>query len=176
MRIFRASSVRAGTVDSIAAMEDELLGDPRLTIVGLFVEATGSLLTRLGTVHAAHGFAGTDFDTLIRLARSPDRRLRMSELAAQVSLSTSGITRIVDRLESQGLIRRELCAGDRRATWAVLTEEGDARLRAELPQLIDAIQENLVDPLTGPQLEGLVHGLRALRDALHPAAEAGARG
>jgi DNA-binding MarR family transcriptional regulator len=155
-------------------MEDELLGDPRLTIVGLFVEAAGSLLTRLGSVHAANGLAGTDFDTLIRLARSPDRRLRMSELAAQVSLSTSGITRIVDRLEQQGLVRRELCAGDRRATFAVLTDEGDARLRAELPSLIDAIQQNLVDPLTGPQLEGLVLGLRALRDALHPAATAGA--
>lgn len=99
--------------------EDELLADPRLTIVGLFVEAVGGLLTRLGSVHAAHGFAGS-------------------------------ITRIVDRLESQGLIRREMCAGDRRATWAVLTDEGDARLRAELPQLIDAIQECLVDPLTGP--------------------------
>jgi MarR family 2-MHQ and catechol resistance regulon transcriptional repressor len=156
-------------------MEDELLADPRLTIVGLFVEAAGGLLTRLGSVHAAHGFAGSDFDTLIRLARSPDRRLRMSDLAAQVSLSTSGITRIVDRLESQGLIRREMCVGDRRATWAVLTDEGDARLRAELPQLIDAIQECLVDPLTGPQLEGLVHGLCALRDALHPTAEASAR-
>ena len=53
-----------------------------------------------------------------------------------------------------------LCVGDRRATWAVLTDEGNPRLR---------------DPLTGPQLEGLVHGLRALRDALHPTAESGAR-
>lgn len=156
-------------------MDDELLDDPRLTMVGLFVEATTSLLAKLGAVHAANGLAGTDFDTLIRLARSEGRRLRMSDLAAQVSLSTSGITRIVDRLEGQGLVRRETSPDDRRGTWAVLTDEGDMRLRAELPQLVDAIQVNLVGSLTGDQLDGLIAGLRALRDALHPAAQAGAR-
>lgn len=153
---------------------DELLDDPRLTMAGLFVEAASRMLAKMGAVHAANGLAGTDFDTLIRLARSPGLRLRMSDLAVQVSLSTSGITRIVDRLEGQGLVRRETSPDDRRGTWTVLTDEGDMRLRAELPQLIDAIQVNLVDSLTADQLDGLIAGLRALRDAPHPAAQAGA--
>ena len=87
-------------------VRDDLIDDPRLTIVGLFVEAYGGLISELGAVHAAHGLVGTDFDALLRLARSPGRRLRMSDLAAQTRLSTSGITRIVDRLERRGLVRR----------------------------------------------------------------------
>ena len=49
----------------------------------------------------------TDFDVLIRLARSPGQQLRMTDLATQTALSTSGITRVVDRLEKRGLVRRE---------------------------------------------------------------------
>lgn len=153
-------------------MDDELFEDPRLTAVGLFIEAYGGLITELGAVHAAHGLAGTDFDTLLRLARSPQRRLRMSDLAAQTALSTSGITRIVDRLERQKLVRRDLSADDRRGCSAVLTEDGYRRLAADLPPLLDTIQRRFVDPLTSDQLNGLTDSLRVLRDALRPSATA----
>ncbi|MBA3281581.1 MAG: MarR family transcriptional regulator [Acidimicrobiia bacterium] len=153
-------------------MDDEPFEDPRLTAVGLFIEAYGGLIAELSAVHAAHGLAGTDFDTLLRLARSPERRLRMSDLAAQTALSTSGITRIVDRLERQKLVRREPSTVDRRGCSAVLTEDGYERLAADLPALLDTIQHRLVDPLTPDQLNGLTDALRTLRDAVRPAAAA----
>jgi DNA-binding MarR family transcriptional regulator len=149
---------------------DNPLDDPRLTMAGLFIETCGGLTAQLGAVHTAHGLAGTDFDVLIRLARSPDYRLRMSDLAAQTDLSTSGITRIVDRLEHRGLIRRDSEPGDRRGCAAVLTHQGHQALAADLPPLLDAIQRCLIDPLTPTQLQGVTDGLRILRDALRPAA------
>jgi DNA-binding MarR family transcriptional regulator len=151
-------------------MDDHPLDDPRLTMAGLFIETCGGLTAQLGVVHAAHGLAGTDFDVLIRLARSPDCRLRMSDLAAQTDLSTSGITRIVDRLERRGLIRRDSEPGDRRGCAAVLTDQGHQALTADLPRLLGAIQRCLIDPLTPTQLQGVTDGLRILRDALRPAA------
>lgn len=151
-------------------MADDPFGDSRLTTAGLFIEAYGGLTAQLGAVHAAHGLAGTDFDVLVRLARSPSCRLRMSDLAAQTDLSTSGITRIVDRLERRGLIRRDLPPEDRRGCAAVLTDQGHEALADDLPPLLDAIQRWLIDPLTPAQLEGLSDGLRVLRDALRPAA------
>lgn len=153
-------------------MQDELFEDPRLTPVGLFIEACGGLIAELSVVHAAHGLAGTDFDTLLRLARSPERRLRMSDLADQTALSTSGITRIVDRLERQQLVRREPSQTDRRGCSAVLTQNGYQRLAADLPPLLDTIQRRFIDPLTPDQLNRLTDALRTLRDALRPAAAA----
>jgi len=149
---------------------DHPLDDPRLTMAGLFIETCGGLTAQLGAVHAEHGLAGTDFDVVIRLARSPEGRLRMSDLAAQTDLSTSGITRIVDRLEHRRLIRRDPEPGDRRGCAAVLTDQGHQALAADLPPLLDTIQRCLIDPLTPTQLKGVTDGLRILRDALRPAA------
>ena len=144
--------------------------DPRLTLAGLLIEAHAGVIAELGAVHAAHGLAGTDFDALIRLARSPGRRLRMCDLAAQMALSNSGITRIVDRLERRQLVRREVPPGDRRSFQVALTSAGHDLLRADVPPLLDAIQRSLIDPLTPHQLSALTDGLRAVRDAVRPAA------
>jgi DNA-binding MarR family transcriptional regulator len=148
--------------------------DPRLTAAGLLIEVYGGFTARLDTVHAAHGLSGNDFDVLIRLARSPGHRLRMSDLAAQTALSTSGITRIVDRLERRGLLARQGSADDRRSSLAVLTDTGLAHLTADLPDLLATIDTSLVDLLTPKQLNQLLATLRILRDALRPNATAGA--
>src|SRR5512134_354933 len=107
--------------------------DPRLTAMGLLAEVTVGLDSVLSPQLAAHGLSAVEFEVLLRLGRSPGRRLRMSDLAAQTSLSTSGVTRVVDRLERDGLVRREACPSDRRGFFAVLTEEGATRLSAVLP-------------------------------------------
>ena len=73
------------------------------------------------------------FEVLIRLARSPEHRLRMTDLAAQTILSPSGLTRAVDRLVEAGLVEREACPTDRRSTYAVLTPEGERRVLKALP-------------------------------------------
>ena len=67
--------------------------DPRITAVGLFAEAYTGLAARLAAQVTEHGLALIEFEVLMRLARSPQRQLRMSDLAAQTQLTTSGITR-----------------------------------------------------------------------------------
>lgn len=147
--------------------------DPRLTAMGLLIEVCGGLTARLDPVHARHGLSGKDFDTLIRLARSPEQRLRMSDLAAQTSLSTSGATRVVDRLERQGLVRRQSVPGDRRSSYARLTDTGASRLRADVPGVLDTVERWFTGVLGPQQLEALLAGLHTVRETVRPGAAAG---
>jgi DNA-binding MarR family transcriptional regulator len=78
---------------------------------------------------AGHGLSLADFDVLDRLRAAPGGRLRMSELAAAVLLSRSGLTRLVDRLQREGLVCRQSCTSDARGTYTVVTETGLRRLR-----------------------------------------------
>lgn len=64
------------------------------------------------------------YDVLWALKETPDQRLRLSELADAVLLSRSNLTRLLDRLEKAGLLKREACPSDRRGTFAVLTPAG----------------------------------------------------
>lgn len=148
--------------------------DPRLTAMGLLIEVYEGVTAQLDPIHARHGLSGNDFDTLIRLARSSGSRLRMTDLATQTSLSTSGITRIVDRLERQNLVRREACPSDRRSSYAVLTDEGERRLRAVLPPLLKEIDASFTGVLGKKRLDALTDALGVVRDAVRPGALAGA--
>ncbi|HEX6500989.1 MAG TPA: MarR family transcriptional regulator [Micromonosporaceae bacterium] len=152
----------------------ELFDDPRITAVGLFAEAYGGLVARFTAQIAEHKLSIVEFEVLLRLARSPESRLRMTDLAAQTSLTTSGITRVVDRLERDGLVRRDACPTDRRISYAVVTEAGRARLDAVLPGHLEVIDRWLTGLLSKEQLEALLSALRVVRDAVRPWATAGA--
>jgi DNA-binding MarR family transcriptional regulator len=78
---------------------------------------------------ADHGLTISDFEVLFRLARAPDRRMRRVDLAEQVVLTASGITRLLDGLERSGLVVRDSCSTDRRVVYAVLTDAGLAKIR-----------------------------------------------
>jgi DNA-binding MarR family transcriptional regulator len=143
--------------------------DERITAMGLFVEAYTGLITRLSAQLAEHGLQLIEFEVLLRLARSPDQRLRMTELAGQVALTTSGITRVVDRLERDELVRREACPSDRRGAWAVLTETGMARITAALPGHLDQVEQHFTGRFPPDELARFVGRLRDIRDDLHPA-------
>jgi DNA-binding MarR family transcriptional regulator len=71
-----------------------------------------------------HGLPLSSYEVLLFLADAPEGRLRMSELADGVLLSRSGLTRLVDRMERQGLLRRERCDDDARGYHALITDEG----------------------------------------------------
>ncbi|MGH3783332.1 MAG: MarR family winged helix-turn-helix transcriptional regulator [Pseudonocardiaceae bacterium] len=157
-------------------MARDVFEDRRLTAMGLFIEVYEGLTAQLDLVHGQRGLSGTDFDTLIRLARSPEHRLRMSDLAAQTALSTSGITRIVDRLERRGLVRRQACSTDRRSSLAVLTETGSDLLVAHVPAVIDAIERWFTGTLAPDHLTALLDALRTVRSHVRPEATAGSQG
>jgi DNA-binding MarR family transcriptional regulator len=78
---------------------------------------------------AEHDLTLSDFEVLLRLSRAPDRRMRRVDLADQVLLSASGVTRLLDGLERQGYVERAACSSDRRVVYAVLTDAGLERLR-----------------------------------------------
>jgi DNA-binding MarR family transcriptional regulator len=147
--------------------------DPRLTAFGLFAEAFVGLTNRFAAQFEQHRLSAVEFEVLMRLARSPGRRLRMTDLAGQTSLSTSGVTRVVDRMDRDGLVRREACASDRRSSYAVITDTGMTRLEEVLPGHLELLQQWFIGQLTPVQLDQMLASLRTLRDAVNPCATAG---
>jgi DNA-binding MarR family transcriptional regulator len=154
-------------------VQEELVSDERLTAIGLFAEAYVGLTARFAAQLAEHRLAAVEFEVLIRLVRSPQGQLRMTDLSAQTSLTTSGITRVVDRLERDGLVRRQACPSDRRSWYAVITASGRKRLDAVLPGHLALIEEWFIGQLDPEQLDALLCALRTVRDAVHPQATAG---
>ena len=151
----------------------EVFDDPRLTAMGLLAETFAGLQAKIMPTLAGAGLSVTDFDVLLRLARSPGQRLRMTDLATQASLSTSGITRVVDRLENRGLAVRETCPSDRRGSFAVLTGEGGRLLAGVVQAHVRDIDRWFTGLLDQGQLDALLGALRILRDAVRPGATAG---
>lgn len=148
--------------------------DERFTAVGLLSEAYAGLTARFAADFERHGVSAIEFEVLMRLARSPGNRLRMTDLAAQTTLSTSGVTRVVDRMERSGLVVRQACPTDRRSSYATVTGAGLAKLDEILPGHLQLIDRWFIGQLTSEQLDALLAGLRILRDAVNPCATAGA--
>lgn len=79
------------------------------------------------------------YDVLLMLSYAPNHRLRMGELYEAVTLSRSGLTRLIDRLEKEGWVKREVCPNDRRSFEAILTDAGEAERERSWPLYADAI-------------------------------------
>jgi DNA-binding MarR family transcriptional regulator len=77
---------------------------------------------------ACHGLPLSSYEVLRSLSKMPAGRMRMAELAEHVLLSRSGMTRLIDRLEREGLVSRSTCDKDGRGCYAVLTEHGRAKV------------------------------------------------
>jgi DNA-binding MarR family transcriptional regulator len=105
--------------------------DARLAPWRAFLTAHALVSRRLDDdLRAEHGMTLAEYGALLRLAEASGRRLRMNQLADGISLSRSGVTRLIDRLVADGLVDRSQCSSDGRGAEAVLTDEGLARLRA----------------------------------------------
>lgn len=102
------------------------------------------------------------YDALLRLARAPDRALRMSELADRVMLSPSGLTRLVDRLVAKGLVERRVDPSDGRVALASLTDEGLRHLRRAARTHLRGIREHFTRRLNRTQLETVASGLETI--------------
>ena len=109
----------------------------------------------------------TWYDVLVQLHEAPENRLRMQELAAAVVLSKSGLTRLIDRMERAGLVRRSQCPTDRRGTFAELTDEGYAQLRAAAPTHLVGVERHFTAHLSADDAEVLARVLGAIAAAAH---------
>ena len=93
---------------------------------------------------AAHGLSLSAFEVLWRLAATEQGRLRMTELADLVLLSPSGLSRLVDRLEGEGMIERVACPTDGRAVNATITAAGRARLSASEARHVEGVRRHFL--------------------------------
>jgi DNA-binding MarR family transcriptional regulator len=104
---------------------------------------------------SSHGLPLTSYEVLLFLADSPEGRLRMSELADSVLLSRSGLTRLVDRLERQDLLRRESCPSDRRGSYAVITQRGRALFDRARVTHLDGVRRRFLSHLSEDEVVAL---------------------
>jgi DNA-binding MarR family transcriptional regulator len=95
----------------------------------------------------AHGLTLSDYDVLVQLARAPSQRLRNIELAKAIVLTRSGVTRLVDGLERDGLVTRVSCPSDKRGTLVELTAEGMRRLREAAETHLDGVRELFLEKI-----------------------------
>jgi len=102
----------------------------------------------------------------LQLRNSDDGRLKMSQMADAIVHSTGGTTRLVDRLQEAGFVRREHCKSDRRAIYVAITDAGTAKLDEALAVHMHYLDENLAARLSDAeraQLTGLLTKLNAPR-------------
>lgn len=140
-----------------------VLSARELSVWRMFLRAHASIIRRLEhDLVAEHGLPLASYDVLLQLAESPQRRLRMTDLADRVLLSRSGLTRLVDRLAAEGLVQRESCPSDARGTFTVLTEAGLDRLRETAPTHLSGVEAYVTSRLAPAELDQLGLLLRKL--------------
>lgn len=105
----------------------------------------------------------TWYDVLVALWEAPAHRLRLHELADRVVLSRSGLTRLVDRLETAGLLRREPCPDDRRGAYAVLTPAGKLTLHRTWPAYARGIAAHFARHLSDDEARVIAGALGRVR-------------
>lgn len=109
------------------------------------------------------------YDVLWELEKAPDGRLRMRELAQRVVITRSNLTRLIDRLETAGVIAREACPDDRRGAYAVLNAAGRAMRKKMWPVYSQQIDVLFASHLTAPEAKQLATSLRKLLAPLQEA-------
>jgi DNA-binding MarR family transcriptional regulator len=121
-----------------------------------FLRAHALLVRELDCeLEEAHGLPLVSYDLLVRLEKAPDHKMRMRELADQLMLSRSGLTRLVDRLVRDELIRRSTCSADARGAYAVLTPKGKRALQAARPLHLDGVRRRFLDHFEEQELAQL---------------------
>jgi DNA-binding MarR family transcriptional regulator len=104
---------------------------------------------------AAHSISLPEYAVLLSLVEAPEHRLRMTELADLVLLSRSGLTRLVDRMQADGLVDRFRCPSDARGMHAVLTDRGYQRLKECSGTHLRGVREHVTGQLTDEEIDQL---------------------
>ena len=121
-----------------------------------FLRVHSALVKELDAeLDAQHGIPLSSYEVLIALADAPEQKLRMAELADHALLSRSGMTRLVDRLQKEGLIERTRCECDARGAYAQLTEKGRRALAEARPSHLAGVRRRFLGQLADEELEVL---------------------
>ena len=115
-----------------------------------FLNGVARINERLEAELRPFGLDLGEYEILVHLSESPDRSLRMSDLAGRVRQSRSRLTHTVARMESKGLVTRVACPSDRRGVIAAMTTHGHQLLVQAAPAHVESVRRVLVDPV-GPE-------------------------
>lgn len=118
-----------------------------------------------GELLQSQGLSLTEYSVLINLSEEPGRSMRMSELANDVSISVSGLTRVIERLSRQGLVERVKADTDGRGQLAVLTPAGFARLEQAYPTHLAGVRKHVMDHLAGLDLPAFAEAMSGIAAA-----------
>jgi DNA-binding MarR family transcriptional regulator len=121
---------------------------------------------------AEHGLTINDYEALLHLSQAEDGQMRRVDLAGLLLLTASGVTRLLDGLETAGLVERASCPSDRRVTYAVLTEAGRTRLRQASVSHVAGVRAFFESRYSGEELEQLADVLGRLPGASDSSHEA----
>ncbi len=126
----------------------DLLNDEELAAWRAFLRAHSTMLRRISRdLDEAELPPLAWYDVLAALSDAPEQQLRQVELAERVLLSTSGLSRLLDRIEKQGLARRTSCDTDRRSFYIQLTDDGAAMLEEMWPVYARGIADDFLPAL-----------------------------
>jgi DNA-binding MarR family transcriptional regulator len=135
-----------------------------------YLDTTAALHIALEADLAPHRLTLGDYEVLVRLSEAPGQQLRMCDLAAQLRLSPSGLTRRLDGLVTGKLVRREPSSCDRRVMLATITELGLQTLVAAAPGHVDSVRARFLDHLTPTEIKVLANVFGKLRTSLESSA------
>jgi DNA-binding MarR family transcriptional regulator len=128
--------------------DQRLINDEQLRTWRAFLRAHSTMLRRISLDLEEAGLPPlTWYDVLATLRDAPDRRLRQVEIAERVLLSNSGLSRLVDRIEAKGLVKRVQCPDDRRSLNVELTDEGQDMLNRMWPVYARGIADDFLPAL-----------------------------
>jgi DNA-binding MarR family transcriptional regulator len=134
---------------SSQVLSAQVTADPTLGPWIRFLRAHAALTRQLSTrLESEHGLTLSDFDVLAQLYFSPEHALRRIDIARQVLLTASGITRLLERLERAGWVAKRNCETDARVTYAVLTEDGLRKFEAARASHVADLEELFASRLT----------------------------
>ncbi len=121
-----------------------------------FLIGSTALMERLDRdLRERHDLSLTEYEVLVRLSESPERSLRMAELANSVQNSRSRMTHTVARMESAGFVERRSCPSDKRGVLAVLTDAGFHKLVSVAPDHVESVRGALIDVIAPDDLQTL---------------------
>ncbi|MBV8979703.1 MAG: MarR family transcriptional regulator [Acidimicrobiia bacterium] len=151
----------------------EKLDERRTAAWRAFLASHAALVGRLGEeLQEEKGLPLPWYEVLLWLGQAPEGRLRMGELAGSLLLTPSGVTRLVDRMEADGLVKREQCPSDRRGWNAVITAAGRSRLRSAAPVHLRGIEQHFGRHLSDDEADVLADVLSRVLQDVHPDAAA----
>jgi len=143
----------------------EAADDTRIRDFGVLLSAAARLERLLGrAIEREYGITHVMFEVLLRLAAAAEHRLPIRDIATNLTLTSGGMTRLVDRMVVAGLVKRVPSTGDRRMALVMMTDQGAAVLRGAAGRHADNLDRDFVGALTAEEYRDMMISLRRLNE------------